>query len=259
MTFKKILNPLNEFLDGLGQHILFFVGVVKATFTSRFEGREFLIQLSQVAWRSLPTTLTAGIFTGAIMAVQFHLQIKDFGAASALGGLSTSGTLREVGPLLVAFMLAGKVGAYTSAELGTMRVTDQIEAIRCLGVDPISFLVVPRFLAVIISSVLLLSFGLVISVTGGVLASYLAADLDPSQYLLMIPQYVGAIAIKLAVIKAFVFGILMGHLCCTNGYWTTGGTQGVGISVRKTAVQSMVAIVLSDFAVSWMVSVLTQQ
>jgi phospholipid/cholesterol/gamma-HCH transport system permease protein len=140
-----------------------------------------------------------------------------------------------------------------------MKVTDQIEAIRCLGVDPVSFLVVPRFFAVIISSVLLLSFGLVISVVGGVIASYFAAGLDPSQYLLMIPRYVGSIAIKLAITKAIVFGILMGHLCCANGFWTSGGTQGVGIAVKKTAVQSMVGIVLSDFAISWIISALTQQ
>lgn len=256
---KNILKSIIDLVDLIGDHCLFFATIIRATFKERFEGREFLIQLSQVAWRSLPTTLTAGLFTGAVMSIQFYMQIKDFGATTALGGLATSGTLREVGPILVAFMLAGKVGAYTSAEIGTMKVTDQIEAIQCLGVNPISFLIVPRFYAVIISSVLLLSFGLVISVVGGVTASYFAADLDPSQYLLMIPQYVGAIAIKLALTKAVVFGILMGQLCCANGYWTKGGTQGVGISVKRTAVQSMVTIVLSDFAISWIISALTQQ
>jgi len=249
---------VSAFQNALGEHLIFFSTVIKTAFRERFESREFLIQLSQVAWRSLPTTLTAGLFTGAIMAVQFHLQLKDFGAETTLGGLATSGTLREVGPILVAFMLAGKVGAYTSAELGTMKVTDQIEAIRCLGVNPLAFLVVPRFLAVVISSVLLLSFGLVISVVGGLIASYFAAGIDPSQYLLMIPRYVGTIAIKLAITKAIVFGILMGHICCAHGYWTSGGTQGVGISVRRTAVQSMVAIVLGDFTISWIISALTQ-
>ena len=192
------------------------------------------------------------------MAVQFYLQLKDFGAETTLGGLSTSGTLREVGPILIAFMLAGKVGAFTSAELGTMKVTDQIEAIRCLGVNPIAFLVVPRFFAVIISSILLLSFGLVISVTGGILASWASAGINPQQYLLMIPRFATSVALSLAIIKAIVFGILMGHLCCANGYWSSGGTQGVGTAVKRTAVQSMVAIVLSDFAITWIITAFTQ-
>jgi len=250
MIFDKMQNGLAI----LGEHLWFFGTILRTAFRERFEANEFLSQISSVSWRSLPTTLTAGIFTGAIMAVQFHMQLKDFGAEATLGGLATSGTLREVGPILIAFMLAGKVGAYTSAELGTMKVTDQIDAIRCLGVNPLAYLVVPRFFAVIVASILLLSFGLVISVTGGVIASFLAAGINPQQYLMMIPRFATEQALVLAISKAIVFGILMGHICCANGYWTTGGTQGVGRAVKTTAVQSMVAIVLADFTVSWIVA-----
>jgi len=248
------MKMISSFLEQVGEHIFFFREVMKTALNDRFEKREFLIQLSQVSVRSLSTTLTAGIFVGAIMAIQFYLQLRDYGAESALGGLNTSGVLREVGPILIAFMLAGKVGAFTSAELGTMKVTDQLDAIRCLGVNPIAFLVVPRFLAVVISSVLLLAFGLVISVVGGILTAYVAADINPSQYLLMVPRFANGEAVFLAVSKSLVFGILMGHLCCANGYWTSGGTQGVGTAVRKTAVQSMVAIVVFDFLISWVVN-----
>ncbi|MBS1983976.1 MAG: ABC transporter permease [Bdellovibrionales bacterium] len=245
---------MTDALVNLGEHLQFFGMLVRASVMERFEKREFLTQLSQISWRSLPTTMTAGLFTGAILAVQFYMQIRDFGAESALGGLNTSGTLREVGPILIAFMLAGKVGAFTSAEIGTMKVTDQIEAIRCLGVNPVSFLLVPRFLAVVISSTLLLIFGLVISVTGGILASWASGAVNPQQYLLMIPKFATPSSILLALIKSVVFGIIMGHICCANGYWATGGTQGVGQAVRKTAVQSMVLIVVSDFLISWTLS-----
>ncbi len=242
---------MTALLSAIGQHVEFFLGLLRTSLFSRFESREFTSQLASIGWRSLPTTLTAGVFTGAIMAVQFHLQLKDFGAEATLGGLNTSGTLREVGPILIAFMLAGKVGAFTSAELGTMKVTDQIQAIRCLGVDPVAFLVVPRFWAVVLSSVLLLAFGLVVSVTGGMIASYFVGGVNPQQYLSMIPRFAAAETVALACVKALVFGVLMGHLCCANGYWTEGGTQGVGRAVRTTAVQSMVAIVLADFSISW--------
>jgi phospholipid/cholesterol/gamma-HCH transport system permease protein len=251
-----VKKAFEDALDGLGAHLVFFFGVLRAAIVKPLEGKEFLTQLSQTGWRSLPTTLTAGIFTGAIMAVQFHMQLKDFGAEATLGGLNTSGTLREVGPILIAFMLAGKVGAFTSAELGTMKVTDQIEAIRCLGVEPVSFLVVPRFLAVVLSSILLLAFGLFISVIGGILAAQAVGGINPQQYLSMIPRFATPETIVLTVTKAVVFGVLMGHICCANGYWTSGGTQGVGRSVRKTAVQSMVAIVLADFATTWILQAL---
>lgn len=245
------MKALKNLAEELGRHLLFLRDTVRTAIREPFEGKEFISQLSHISWRSIPTTLTAGIFVGAILAIQFNLQLREFGAESALGGLNTSGTLREVGPILIAFMLAGKVGAFTSAELGTMKVSDQIEAIRCLGVNPMSYLVVPRFAAVIVSSMILLSFGLVISVLGGIMAAYFAAGINPLQYLLMIPRFATGPALFLAISKSFVFGALMGQICCANGYWTTGGSQGVGISVRKTAVQSMVAIVLSDFAVTW--------
>ncbi len=214
------------------------------------ERREFTLQFADVAIRSLSTTITAGIFTGAVLALQFHLQLKDFGAESVLGGLNTSGTIREVGPILIAFMLAGKVGAYTSAELGSMKVTDQIQAVRCLGIDPITFFVLPRFCAVALTAVLLLIFGLVISVLGGMTAVWAIAGVNPDQYLLTISRFASNTSLILATTKSVAFGILMGLICCYHGYQTTGGTFGVGESVRKTAVQSMVAIVIADFAIT---------
>jgi phospholipid/cholesterol/gamma-HCH transport system permease protein len=190
------------------------------------------------------------------MAVQFRLQLEGFGADAVLGGLSTSGTLREVGPVLIAFMLAGKVGAFTSAELATMKVTDQLEALRSLGMNPFSFLVVPRFLAVALSSVLLLSLGLVVSIAGGMFVTWMSTGMAAAQYLSMVGRFASAPALTLALSKACIFGVLMGLICCANGYRAEGGSQGVGRSVRDTALQSMVAIVMADFLLTILVSTL---
>jgi phospholipid/cholesterol/gamma-HCH transport system permease protein len=249
---------LRKRLRNFRAHLYFFWHLFVRLPEVIHERREFMGQFVDVALRSLSTTVTAGIFTGAIMALQFHMQLKDFGAESVLGGLNTSGTIREVGPILIAFMLAGKVGAFTSAELGTMKVTDQIQAVRCLGLDPISFFVVPRFWAVALNSVLLLVFGLVISVLGGLLAVWVAAGINPDQYLLMIARFTSTESVILAVSKSIIFGLLMGHICCANGYWAEGGTRGVGKAVKKTAVQSMVSIVLADFLISWIVEVVVR-
>ncbi|MEO5667721.1 MAG: ABC transporter permease [Bdellovibrionota bacterium] len=249
---------MKQRLQHLNEHLNFFWNLFIRLPQVFVEREEFLRQFADVGIRSLSTTVTAGIFTGAIMALQFHLQLKDFGAESVLGGLNTSGTIREVGPILIAFMLAGKVGAFTSAELGTMKVTDQIQAVRCLGIDPISFFVVPRFWAVALNSILLLVFGLVISVIGGLLAVWVSAGINPDQYLLMIARFTSTESLALAISKSVIFGLLMGHICCANGYWTEGGTQGVGLAVKKTAVQSMVSIVLADFFVSWIVELVVR-
>ena len=134
-----------------------------------------------------------------------------------------------------------------------MKVTDQIQAVRCLGIDPMRFFVLPRFCAVAITAVLLLIFGLVISVLGGMISVYFIADIHPEQYLLTIARFASTTSLVLAVSKSIAFGILMGLICCYNGYRTEGGTFGVGDSVRNTAVQSMVAIVLADFSITWVV------
>jgi phospholipid/cholesterol/gamma-HCH transport system permease protein len=240
-------------LQTLGASLQFFIKVCKHPFQNRFEMGEYIKQVTSVSIRSLPTTMVAGLFTGAILAVQFYIQLKDFGAEAALGGLNTSGTLREVGPILIAFMLAGKVGAYTSAELASMKVSLQTDAVKCMGIDPIGYLVVPRFFAVASSSIVLLSFGLVVSVLGGATAAYFVGDINLTQYLSMLPRFSSAEPIILAVSKAMGFGVLMGYICCWNGYHAEGGSQGVGDAVQKTATQSMVSIVVMDFLISCLV------
>src|SRR5690606_26838333 len=132
----------------------------------------------------------AGFFVGAIMTIQFTMQVKEFGALGFLGGLATSGTIREVGPLLIAFMLSGKVGAFTSAELGTMRVTEQIDAIRCLGANPLLEIVIPRFLGIVVSSFFLLATGLIMSIGGGLLLGIVFSGISPEEYVRHIPNIV---------------------------------------------------------------------
>ncbi|MBY0371810.1 ABC transporter permease [bacterium] len=212
--------------------------------------RHLIEQVFATGVRSVSTTLTAGIFVGAIMALQIHEQLRDFGAESYLGGLSTSVTVRNVGPVLIAFLLAAKVGAYTSAELAAMQVTDQINALKCLGVDPIRYLVVPRMIAVVVSSFLLLILGLMTTVLGGVLFSAWNLGVNPITFLSNIPALVTYWSLGVGVMKSLVFGILLSVICCYHGYFARGGSEGVGQTVQKTAVWSMVAIVVANYLVS---------
>lgn len=164
-----MLKSLADILYQIGCGLLFLKEVIVTLFQRPCTRHEVFNQIWRVSMQSMSTTGMAGFFVGGIMTVQFTMQMKEFGALGYLGGLATSGTVREVGPLLIAFMLSGKVGAFTSAELGTMRVTEQIDAIRCLGADPIQEIILPRFIAIIISSFFLLGLGLLMSIFGGML------------------------------------------------------------------------------------------
>jgi phospholipid/cholesterol/gamma-HCH transport system permease protein len=223
------------------------------TFRALRRGVQFprvIDQMYAIGVRSLSTTLTAGIFVGAIMAIQINSELRDFGAQGFLGGLATSVTIRNVGPVLIAFILSGKVGAYTSAELGTMRVTEQIDAIRCLGASPLETIIAPRLIAVVFSSFLLLNVGLVMSIVGGILFASLDLGVNPTLYVHYIPRIVSWWSVGTGVFKSFAFGMIIALISCYRGYTASGGAEGVGNTVRKTTVETLVCIVLVDFVIS---------
>jgi len=207
-------------------------------------------QMYEVGVRSASTTMVAGGFVGAIMAIQINIQLRDFGAQAFLGGLATSVTIRNVGPVLIAFILSGKVGAYTSAELGTMVVTDQISAIRCLGADPMRYLILPRMCAVVLSSFFLLIVGLMMSIGGGVLVSSLHLGINVLNYTGDIPRFVQWWSVATGVVKSFVFGLIIAVIACYRGYHTKGGAVGVGKTVKSCAVQTLVCIIIADVTIS---------
>lgn len=241
-----------KIINEIGQSVQFFLLILETLYRRPCSRAEFFEQTWRVTAQSFLTTGLAGFFVGAIMTVQFTLQMKEFGALGYLGGLATSGTLREVGPLLIAFMLAGKVGAYTSAELGTMRVTEQLDAIRCLGADPIQEIILPRFLGIVTASFFLLGLGLMMSILGGMLMGAVFAGVNFEEYLRHIPNIVTRVSILSGLIKCFVFAVLLATICTYRGYNTTGGAKGVGLAVVGTAVSTMVGIVVADWFTSFL-------
>src|SRR5690242_4218340 len=205
--------------------------VLRTAWVYPWSSRLISEQIWSVTVQSFATTALAGFFVGGIMTVQFTLQTREFGALGYLGGLATSGTIREVGPLLIAFMLSGKVGAFTSAELGTMRVTEQIDAIRCLGANPIQEIILPRYIGIILSSFFLLVIGLFMSIFGGLLMGILFSGINPEEYLRHIPTIVTGSSIASGMIKCLAFALVLASICTFKGYTTTGGAKGVGRAV----------------------------
>lgn len=249
------MTALMGILDELGRTMMFLGDVIRTFFVRPCRFKDVIDQTWSVTMESMPTTAMAGFFVGAITAVQFAMQMKDFGALGYLGGLATSGTIREVGPLLIGFMLAGKVGAYTSAELGTMRVTEQIDAIRCLGADPLQELILPRFMAIVISSFFLLGTGLFMSIGGGALVGYGFAGVYPEEYVRHIPTLLAIPSVLSGLFKCGVFAVVLATVCTYRGYTTTGGAKGVGRAVVTTAVTTMMSIVVMDWFTSFLAEV----
>lgn len=251
---NNLKRAAGEIIDDIGACVFFLKQVLSTAFRTPCSWESVCVQIWKVTVQSVPTTGLAGFFVGAIMTVQFTLQIQAFGALGYLGGLSTSATIREIGPLLIAFLLSGKVGAFTSAELGTMRVTEQIDAIRCLGANPIQEIVLPRYFGIIISSFFLLAAGLLMSIAGGLLMGAIFSGINPEEYLRHIPTIVTKASIGSGLFKCLVFALVLASVCTYKGYTTTGGAKGVGRSVVGTAVMTMVGIVVLD----WVTSLLSE-
>ncbi len=242
---------LRGHIDEIGRMLLFFYDLVRLALVSPCRFRDAAEQVWKISLQSLPTTMMAGFFVGAIMTVQFTLQMTEFNALSYLGGLATSGTFREVGPLLIGFMLCGKVGAFTAAELGTMRITEQFDAIRCLGSDPLKEVVLPRFLGILFSSFFLFIGGLFASILGGMLLGVLFSKVSAEEYLRHIPTFLILPSIVSGFFKSFVFTLILAIICTYKGFHVTGGAKGVGRAVVSTAVTTMIAIVLFDWLTSF--------
>lgn len=241
-------------LAELGKASQFFALLVSVLIKKGIRKEDLFDQIWKVIIQSSTTITLAGFFVGAVMTIQFALQLGEFSALGYLGGLATSGTVRELGPLLIAFMLSGKVGAFTAAELGTMKVTEQLDAIRCLGADPIREIILPRFIGIIFASLFLLVLGVFMSIFGGMVMGYLFGGVNPQEYLRHIPSIVKWHSVLSGLIKVIFFSIGLGWIATYLGYTTSGGAKGVGRAVVNTAMATMVAIVFID----WLTSFVTE-
>jgi phospholipid/cholesterol/gamma-HCH transport system permease protein len=247
-----------QFFSEIGGITRFLLSIERAFRTTRGNAPAIFAQIVHVCFRSLPTIAFSGIFVGAILVIQFRQILVEYNAEVFLGGLNTSAVIREVGPLIISFLLAGKIGAYTAAELGTMRVTEQIDAIECLGTNPIQYLIVPRFLGIVISSLILLSLGLMISICGSMFVAHVLYDINPLQFVSAIPQFSSPTTLISGFVKSFIFGTLVAGVACYKGYTASGGARGVGKAVTLAAIYTNVFIVIADYASSQVLGALFQ-
>jgi phospholipid/cholesterol/gamma-HCH transport system permease protein len=209
--------------------------------------RVTLAQIAEIGFRSQPVVIITGAFTGAVLAAQALFQFSALNMETAGGALVSVAMLRELGPTITALMLAGRVGAAMAAEIGTMKVTEQIDALRSMDVHPIDYLVTPRLLAMLISMPLLIAesaaFGIVASFIVGVYAFHVT----DAYWLANMQKFTELADIFIAMVKGLVFGVLTVMISCHQGLTTTNGAVGVGRATTRAMVYSSLAILISNF------------
>jgi phospholipid/cholesterol/gamma-HCH transport system permease protein len=247
-TLELVLpRALREALTHLGGMALLAARIGPALFRGRFEGRLLVAQLEQIGVRSLSIVTLTATFTGMVLALQMGSFLTKFGAKIFVSRVVGLSLIRELGPVLTALMIAGRVGAGITAELGSMRVTEQIDAIRALGADPIRKLVVPRILALTIMLPLLTVIADVLGVVGGFFISATELRVGADFYFTSLLQYMTFGDIFSGLAKTAFFAVFIGLIACYNGLNAEGGADGVGRATTATVVAASITVLVSDF------------
>ncbi|MBC6429976.1 MlaE family lipid ABC transporter permease subunit [Nostoc sp. HG1] len=211
-----------------------------------------LQQMAAVGPDSLFIALLTAIFVGAVFTIQVAREFINFGAGNIIGGVLSVALTRELAPVLTAVVLAGRVGSAFAAEIGTMRVTEQIDAMLMLKTDPIDYLVIPRVLACCLMLPILTLLSLVTGMFGGLIIATNLYNLSDTGFLDSARNFLGIWDIISAMIKACCFGTLIAVIGCSWGLTTTGGAKGVGQSTTSAVVTALLIIFVSNFFLSWL-------
>jgi phospholipid/cholesterol/gamma-HCH transport system permease protein len=213
--------------------------------------RNTLEQMAVVGPESLLIALLTASFVGMVFTIQVAREFLNFGAGTAVGGVLAIALSRELAPVLTAVIIAGRVGSAFAAEIGTMRVTEQIDALLMLKTNPVDYLVIPRVLACCLMLPILTIMCLLMGLAGGLLISTNLYDISQTVFLDSVRSFLDVWDLGSAAIKAFCFGALIAVIGCSWGLTTTGGAKGVGQSTTTAVVTALLAIFISNFFLSW--------
>lgn len=248
LTEKSISqkNNANRFFTNLTDVFLFIVNIFKETFSRDFEFREFFNQCFQMGLKSLPLVSITGAIMGLVLTIQSRPVLVDFGAVTMLPGMVTISLIREMGPVITALICAGKIGSGIGAELGSMKVTEQIDAMEVSSTNPIRFLIVTRVLAATLMIPLLILYADALGILGSWAGVNLKGDVTFVLFFSQAFSQVEFIDFLPAVIKSFLFGAVIGLVGCYKGYNAGRGTESVGLAANSAVVMSSLLVIVVD-------------
>ena len=215
--------------------------------TQRIRWRLFMHQIVEIGLRSQSVVVITGAFTGAVFAAQTYFQFNKLGMGTAVGAVVSVAIMRELGPVLTALMVTGRVGASMSAEIGTMKVTEQIDALRALAVNPIDYLVVPRTLGMLVSMPLLVAEAVAIGIVAAYFVGVELLEISGTHYLDHMVRWTTGRDIIMALTKAFSFAVLIVFISCHKGLTTREGAVGVGRATTEAVVNGSLAVLIFNF------------
>ena len=243
-----------EIVMAAGDLALFALEIFGSLMRGLPKRRVILQSMHEVGVCSVPVVLVTGLFIGMVLAVQSYDQFASMRMESRLGAIINVSLVKELGPVLAALMLAGRVGSAMAAELGTMRVTEQIDALRALGANPIQYLVVPRFLACFLLIPLLTVIADAVGVLGGWMLSTTVLGIDSTFYWHHSNKYVAIYDVAGGLSKSFFFGAAISIIACNRGFHCGAGAEGVGRAATESFVLSFVVILGIDFCMGLLLS-----
>lgn len=236
-----------HFLVSMGEYLELLRDTLKVSFWRPPKFRLVLKQMYNIGVGSLSVVAITGLFTGLVLAAQAFYQLEGMGLSGVTGLMVGKAMMTELGPVLTAFMVTGRVGSAMCAELGTMQVSEQIDALRTMAVNPNRYLIAPRLLAGMVMMPLLTLFSIVNGIFGGYFISVYFFDMSPYAYFDPMPHHLNMFDFSTGMMKAFLFGILIMTISCYQGMKTSGGAEGVGRTTTHSVVICYCAILLSNF------------
>ena len=244
-TIEKT-QKLNIFLSDTADVFLFIARIFKETFSRNFEFKEFSYQCFQIGYKSLALISTTGIIMGLVLTIQSRPVLVDFGAVTMLPGMVAISLIREMGPVITGLICAGKIGSGMGAELGSMKVTEQIDAMEVSSTNPMRFLVVTRVLAATLMIPLLILYADALGIFGSWVGANIKGDVSFVLFFKQAFSHVEFIDFLPAVIKSFLFGWVIGVVGCYKGYNAGRGTESVGVAANSAVVLASLLVIIVD-------------
>ena len=249
-VFAPIGRAFLAMLAQIGSLTVFTLSSVSSCFRPPVYWLHILRQIMRIGYFSLPVVGLTAFFTGGVLALQIYIGGNRYGAEAIVPQIVVLGITRELGPVIAGLMVAGRVAAAIAAEIGTMRVTEQIDALTTLATNPIKYLVVPRLVAAIVSMPILVGIADSIGVFGGYIVSTESLGFSGGTYLKNTVDFVTHQDVTSGLIKAAVFGFIIALLGCYNGFHSKGGAQGVGTATTNAVVSSSILILAANYVLT---------